>query len=745
MRPAFAKVAQRRCEQCNGTLPNRMSRTRNDKGQLVCEECAKMTTPKWASHSSLTPEQQAEFQKRAAEALRSITRVAAGEPMLPWSDQVASDYSLGDRVKTEFGEGSIAESTGRSILVTLDSGEQIRVQRGTPGFDRVQRLSATSARRCEEFGCTNAVAWVVNSKTLGDWKRLLCDEHKDKYAEIGTAPRRTSSRKVAHDSGDNALIHHCPFCLSGNTRYLTKDGVKTFEETAGTTQWVLTAEENQRTSGRWVQAHIHEFGEQPLLRITLRRNKRIKVVEATAEHRWLVKSNKRRVVDRVGHRSRKGLPRDHRFPDCANGHPFTEEDTRVRADGSRDCKRCAQQAQPYLGTSRATDVDVLTQDLKPGMRLSSLRQEGVAADLRPDEAGIRHGVVFGDGSANGKYATVTLWGEKDKQLLRYFPGRRYKDDNTATRVLGTGIPGVKVSGNLWAWMKAVPSLDESPEYLYGWLAGYFAADGTVSKQGQVQISSANLGHLEAVRDIALRLGITTYEIRSQMRVGFPGREPSPLYTVDFLTSTINEDFFLIEEHRDRYRFRNYGHERLGWTVVSVEETGKVETVYCAVVPETHSFALDGNIWTGNCGSGAVTGGSDGTADCDYCHSVFTVQVQPKHPHMPQTINGQPMPPPGMPAGSETELSIPVDPAVDEDASGAAVEGFGQAEATEDERVPPQFRQSMKTTEHLSAQNALYFTDEGDVLDAERYMARLALLNADDRMAVLAKVRRSHDD
>lgn len=35
-------------------------------------------------------------------------------------------------------------------------------------------------------------------------------------------------------------------------------------------------------------------------------------------------------------------------------------------------------------------------------------------------------------------------------------------------------------------------------------------------------------------------------------------------------------------------------------IVSITPTNKVEPVYCAVVPETHSFVIDGNILTGNC-------------------------------------------------------------------------------------------------------------------------------------------------
>lgn len=78
-----------------------------------------------------------------------------------------------------------------------------------------------------------------------------------------------------------------------------------------------------------------------------------------------------------------------------------------------------------------------------------------------------------------------------------------------------------------------------------------------------------------------------------------------------------------------------------------------------------------------CGSGAVVGGSDGSVECGFCHTVFSVQVQPSNPSMPQTVNGQPFVPPGMPAGEPTEMSEPKDPVAEqadqqegEDPSGA---------------------------------------------------------------------------
>lgn len=49
-----------------------------------------------------------------------------------------------------------------------------------------------------------------------------------------------------------------------------------------------------------------------------------------------------------------------------------------------------------------------------------------------------------------------------------------------------------------------------------------------------------------------------------------------------------------------------------------------------------------------CGSGQVVARSDRSIECNFCHTNFTVQVQPQFSAFPQTIDGQPVQVPGMP-------------------------------------------------------------------------------------------------
>ena len=126
-------------------------------------------------------------------------------------------------------------------------------------------------------------------------------------------------------------------------------------------------------------------------------------------------------------------------------------------------------------------------------------------------------------------------------MLKWFP-------NSVTSASGENL----LVHHLPRFFKDLPPLDESVSYLYGWLAGYFAADGCVAADGTVILNSADRADLEFVRTVCTRLGIGTYGITTQMREGFPGREPSAIHRVHLVNEDLRESFFLLDPHRDRF-------------------------------------------------------------------------------------------------------------------------------------------------------------------------------------------------
>jgi DNA primase len=233
--------------------------------------------------------------------------------------------------------------------------------------------------------------------------------------------------------------------------------------------------------------------------------------------------------------------------------------------------------------------EVLTSDLKKGDQLSVTYPRSRIARTDPSPFGIAHGFTYGDGTRSGTGSTALLCPPKDMAMLKWFP-------NSSTSASGENL----LVHDLPRFFKALPDPDESVSYLYGWLAGYFAADGCVAADGTVILNSADKADLEFVRMLCTRLGIATYGITTQLRAGFPGREPSELHRIHFVNEDLHENFFLIDSHRERFVEANKQFSRRGWVVQSVEESDRVEEVFCAEVEDGHAFVLEDNILTGNC-------------------------------------------------------------------------------------------------------------------------------------------------
>ncbi len=245
-----------------------------------------------------------------------------------------------------------------------------------------------------------------------------------------------------------------------------------------------------------------------------------------------------------------------------------------------------------LLTRSGRKYEATTAELQPGDKMQTAfarRPEGRAID----KLAAARGFVYGDGSAKrtGHKSLANFCGQKDEAMIPFFNGigNPVRTYGTVKRI--TGLPR--------EWKKERPPLDAAPAVLYGWLAGYFAADGDVGKTGRPTLSSSSLEDLEYVRSACQAVGIGTFGIRRRLRRGF-GNEPTPAFLVGIMRGDLDAEFFLIPEHRRRFDAGQAPAERRHWRVVSVRPTGERADVYCAVVEGTHSFTLADNILTGNC-------------------------------------------------------------------------------------------------------------------------------------------------
>ena len=239
---------------------------------------------------------------------------------------------------------------------------------------------------------------------------------------------------------------------------------------------------------------------------------------------------------------------------------------------------------------------VETSDLIKGQRLAYCKPPSKDAFTIIPEY-IARGFAFGDGhilsTRPDKKGFVMFCGEK-KEMMPFFDGfcgKPYYYNATDDILMRYGYPR--------EWKTDLPTSDWTDDEKFSWVAGYIASDGSVAKNGQISLSSANLENLVCVRDRCREIGIDTYGVVSFLRKGFKD-EPTPLYSITFMRKDVPSSMILRSKHRLNYDSHDPKHQARCWSVVSVEDTGRVEDVYCAVVPNSHMFTLNDGILTHNC-------------------------------------------------------------------------------------------------------------------------------------------------
>lgn len=307
-----------------------------------------------------------------------------------------------------------------------------------------------------------------------------------------------------------------PYCFSGDTKILTKEGIKELQDICDESVMVLNKNHG------WEQADIKCFGKQHLRKLVLERYGVEKTIYVTGNHKWFTK---------------KGI----------------------------------------------LDTDELSKGDKIPFNTSK-----VWSQVKPSPFGVAHGFFTGDGD-KGSQLRANFCGDK-KALIPYFsPSSITGNENELSMK-----PCPK-------YFRDLPSLDETPSYLYGWLSGYFSADGNIDKKGRCTISSTKKENLEFVRDVLCILGMPVNEIRYQDRISNLTNEMGRVYMLTLSEQYLKDDFFIRPLHIENYqKAKNKNRKNRHWIVKSVEETDRYENVYCAVVEGTHSFTLDGNILTHNC-------------------------------------------------------------------------------------------------------------------------------------------------
>lgn len=318
---------------------------------------------------------------------------------------------------------------------------------------------------------------------------------------------------------DSATASYFPYCFSGDTEIMTKDGIKPLSDLVGKNIMVLNKNHG------WEDATVEHFGRQKLYKLTLERHGNIKEIFTTGNHRWFVRNKS--------------------------------------------------------GMSEMTTVE-----LSDGMRIP-FNTSKAWSDVNPSPFGVAHGFFIGDGD-KGDHMRVNFCGDKDALIPYFTPG---KVTGTETEKVAYGVPKS---------FAKLPSLNESQGYLYGWLSGFFAADGCIDVHGRCTVSSTNIEILKFAQDVLCVLGMPVNDIKYQDRVSNLTGEIGRVYYMTISRHYLRDDFFIRPTHIAKWNAskENDTRER-NWIVVSVEDTGREDDVYCAVT-KSGSFTLSNNVLTHNC-------------------------------------------------------------------------------------------------------------------------------------------------
>lgn len=251
----------------------------------------------------------------------------------------------------------------------------------------------------------------------------------------------------------------------------------------------------------------------------------------------------------------------------------------VHAFGEREVQRIT--FAPYNTRSNVRVTVTATPDHRWIMRDGSVNTALAVGDVVPamatdgcyDFDGIRHGLIFGDGSinyiyANGEYShMMRLCGEK----------RSWADlfDNVHLQPNCDGDPVVYYRSPIN--MKALPATTDL-RYLAGFVKGWLETDGTQLNDTTWRLSTQDAGAAEWLREHAASAGwvVNGFNYSSVLETNF-GRRSAQLINITLVRP-----------------------EGKAWTVKSVEPLDEPAQTYCVTVPDVGAFTLASGIYTGNC-------------------------------------------------------------------------------------------------------------------------------------------------
>lgn len=229
----------------------------------------------------------------------------------------------------------------------------------------------------------------------------------------------------------------------------------------------------------------------------------------------------------------------------------------------------------------------------------ALAPRSVNVDSVDYRRGVQHGLIYGDGTrvlnsckrTRGYHIRVCSDREDICQWFNEYPSCELEGDPVFMMYDGFAKTHA---------LKQLPPATETEDYMVGFFRGWFAADGhcgKVNSQIAICVGPEEEDWLRSVMPVYGYSFQGAYVLPSETNYGIRNKESRNL---KISRSCLTGDDFLISRKRD-----NFKPLKSHFVVSAVTETGRDEEVFCATVPDTANFVLEGGLVTGNCGYVAV--------------------------------------------------------------------------------------------------------------------------------------------
>ena len=287
-------------------------------------------------------------------------------------------------------------------------------------------------------------------------------------------------------------------------------------------------------NGDWVAAPVHDHGVQELIEVEIglgATRKNRRVIRATPEHRW------------------------------------------VLADGR----------------------EATTAELKLGNRVPVSYAKKRTTDDAAYARGVAHGIIYGDGSEERDGDTshgfrVRLCGQKVELIDHLLQ----VGATSSTPPSCDEDPIVRIPrAHVWADLKSLPG-DAGPDYLLGFLRGWFATDGCVGERDGSPILTCGeegVAFLKTWGPVAGFFPKKTTELKGDTNFG---PRKTRVWNVAIANWALEEADLLRSKHRTNRTAASYD-----WMVTRLEPVGE-DRVYCPEVSTTQSFTISDAVLTRNC-------------------------------------------------------------------------------------------------------------------------------------------------